>query len=150
MVECRSGLLERELLDRSLELVLTRGSRKKEMSQPESAEHGVAFDLGAIEREMRQEGAYERNGHTARTLLRAPDLRVLLIVIKGGSRIAEHQAIASASIHALSGQLRLRLPDRTVELRAGQLVVLGGGLRHDVEAAIDSTFVLTLGWHDEH
>jgi|RhiMethySRZTD1v2_1073278.scaffolds.fasta_scaffold21049_5 quercetin dioxygenase-like cupin family protein len=120
------------------------------MPQPESPEHGLTFDLGAIEREMRQEDAYERNGHAARTLLRAPDLRVLLIVIKGGSRMAEHQAIASASIHALSGQLRLQLPDRTVELRAGQLLALGGGLRHDVEAAIDSTFVLTLGWRDEH
>jgi hypothetical protein len=96
-----------------------------------------------------KEDPYERNGHTARTLLRAPDLRVLLIVIKGGSRMAT-PAIASASIHALSSQLRLHLPDRTVELRAGHLLALGGGLRHDVEAAIDSTFVLTLGWHDEH
>jgi quercetin dioxygenase-like cupin family protein len=120
------------------------------MPQPESPEHGLTFDLGAIEREMRQEDAYERNGHTARTLLRAADLRVLLIVMKAGSRMAEHQATASASIHALSGQLQLHLPDRTVELRAGQLLALGGGLRHDVEAAIDSTFVLTLGWHDEH
>jgi quercetin dioxygenase-like cupin family protein len=63
--------------------------------------------------------------------------------------MAEHQASASASIHALSGQLRLHMPDRTVELSAGQLLVLGGGLRHDVEAAIDSAFVLALGWRDE-
>jgi quercetin dioxygenase-like cupin family protein len=119
------------------------------MPQPESPEHGLTFDLGAIEREMRQEDGYERNGHTARTLLRAPDLRVQLIVIRSGSRMAEHQAIASASIHALSGQLRLHMPDRTVELSAGQLLVLGGGLRHDVEAAIDSAFVLALGWRDE-
>ena len=120
------------------------------MPQPQSPEHGLTFDLSAIERELRQEDAYQTDGHTARTLLRAPDLRVLLIVMKGGSRMAEHQAIASASIHALSGQLRLHLPDRTVELPAGQLLVLAGGLRHDVEAAIDSTCVLTLGWRDEH
>jgi hypothetical protein len=80
------------------------------MPQPESPGHGLTFDLGAIEHAMRQEEAYERNGHTARTLLRAPDLRVLLIVIKGGSRMAEHQAIASASIHALWGCLRCACP----------------------------------------
>ena len=120
------------------------------MPQPESPEHGLAFDLGAIEREMRQEEVYEHNGHTARTLVRAPDLRVQLIVMKGGSRMAEHQASASASIHALSGQLLLHLPERRVELAAGQLLVLGGGLRHDIEAATDSSLVLTLGWHEEH
>ena len=118
------------------------------MPQPESPEHGLTFDLAETERAMRQEDAYERNGHTARTLMRTPDLRVLLIAIKGGSRMADHQTTASASIHALSGRLSLHLPDRTVELAAGQLLALGGGLRHDVEAAIDSTFVLTLGWRD--
>ena len=120
------------------------------MPQPESPQHGLTFDLGAAEREMRLEDGYERNGHTARTLMRAPDLRVQLIVIKAGSRMAEHQANASGSILALSGQLRLHLPDRTVELPAGQLLVLGGGLRHDVEADIDSSFVLTLGWREEN
>ena len=119
------------------------------MPQPESPEHGLTFDLGRIERELRQEDAYEHDGHTARTLLKTPDLRVLLIVMKGGSRMAEHQANASGSIQALSGQLSCHLPDRKVELTAGQLLVLAGGLRHDVEATVDSTLVLTLGWRDE-
>ena len=120
------------------------------MPQPESPEHGLTFDLGATEREMRQEDGYERNGHTARTLMRAPDLRVQLIVMKGGSRMADHQANASGAILALSGQLRLHLPNRTVELPAGRILVLAGGLRHDVEADIDSSFVLTLGWREEN
>jgi quercetin dioxygenase-like cupin family protein len=105
------------------------------------------FDLGAIDREMRQDGADEREGHTARTLVHAPDLRVLLVVMKAGSRIAEHRANETASIHTVSGHVCLRLPDRTVELPAGQLLALGPGLQHDVEARIDSTFILTLGWH---
>jgi mannose-6-phosphate isomerase-like protein (cupin superfamily) len=48
----------------------------------------------------------------------------------------------------LSGHIRLKLPDRTVDLRSGQLLVLGLGLPHDVEAMEDSAFVLTLGWPD--
>jgi quercetin dioxygenase-like cupin family protein len=66
--------------------------------------------------------------------------------MKAGSRIAEHQAEGSATIHALSGHVRLRLPERTVELAAGSILSLPPGLRHDVEAAADSALVVTFGW----
>jgi quercetin dioxygenase-like cupin family protein len=118
------------------------------MSELESSQHGT-FDLDAIEREMRQEESYRREGHTARTLVRAPDLRVVLVAIKGGSRIAEHHANASASVQTIAGLVRLHIQGRTVELPAGQLLILERGLKHDVEAATDSAFVLTLGWRNE-
>ena len=118
------------------------------MPSPGSLQRGMVFDLGAIDHEMRQEVIYKRGGHTARTLVHAPDLRVLLVIMKAGSRIAEHRANESASIHTLSGHVCLRLPDRTVELPAGRLLALEPGLQHDVEAVVDSAFVLTLGWHN--
>ena len=116
------------------------------MTKPESASAGVTFDLATAERELRAEDAYLRQGHTARTLVREPDLRILLLVMKVDSRIAEHQANETASIHALSGHVRLHLLGRVVDLRSGQLLVLERGLRHDVEAVLDSAFLLTLGW----
>ena len=116
------------------------------MPKPASVAKGATFDLVAIDREMRVESAYERSGHTARTLARTPDLRVVLVVMRTGSRIAEHHTNETAAIHVLSGQVRVKLPSRTVELRSGQLLVLESGLRHDVEAPEDSAFVLTLGW----
>lgn len=117
------------------------------MAKPESPEHGLTFDISAITEELRREDAYEREGQCARTLVRTADLRVVLIAMKSGKRLSEHHASATASVHTLSGYVRLQLPDRSVDLPAGQLLVLGGGLRHDVEAAADSTFLLTLGWH---
>ena len=116
------------------------------MSKSELEDPELLFDLAAIDRELRQEGAYQREGHTARTLLRASDLRIVFIVLKGGSRIAEHHANESASVQTISGHLRLHLPDQIVEVPVGRLLVLGSGLKHDVEASIDSAFVLTLGW----
>lgn len=95
---------------------------------------------------MRQEDAYGRDGHTARTLVRESDMRIVLIVMKAGARLAEHEASDTASIHALTGHLRLRLPDALTELQSGRLLVLERGLRHDVEAVVDSAFLLTLGW----
>ena len=119
------------------------------MTKPETPHGGVSIDLGAIEQELRRQEPYAREGHTARTLLRAPDLRVVLITMKAGSRIAEHRANESASLHTISGHVRLQLQERIVDLPAGRLLLLEQGLEHDVEAVTDSTLVLTLGWRAE-
>lgn len=118
-------------------------------SKPASTEHGVAFDLASLAASLRQESAYERLGHAARTLVRVPDQRVVLIALRAGAQIAEHKADETVSIHVTSGKVRVRLPDRVSELSAGQLLVLEHGLRHDVEGVTDSALVLTLGWRGE-
>jgi quercetin dioxygenase-like cupin family protein len=104
------------------------------MSRPEPTHQGPVFDLAAIDAEMRREDGYQREGHTARTLIREDDMRIVLVVMRAGARIAEHGANDTASIHAISGHVRLRLPDNAVDLPAGRLLVLERGLRHDVEA----------------
>lgn len=119
------------------------------MTKPESTKEGALFDLTEVERELRLDAAYARTGHTARTLVRKSDLRILLVAMKAGSRIAEHHANDTASIHALSGHVRLDVDGAIVELPAGRLLVLESGLRHDVEAVADSAFLLTLGWRDD-
>lgn len=116
------------------------------MHKPESLEYGLLWDLSAIEGELRHEPAYAQNGHAARALARAADLRVMLMVLKAGSHIDQHQANGTATVHVVSGQLKLRVASRDVELQPGQILILGAGLRHDVSATVDSAFVLTLGW----
>lgn len=108
--------------------------------------HGVPFDLAAIDAELRQDASYAREGHTARTLVRETDLRVVLVVMRAGARIAEHHAKDTASVHTLTGHVRLRLRDEVAAVPAGRLLVLERGLPHDVEAVTDSAFLLTLGW----
>ncbi len=109
----------------------------------------TALDLAAVDAELRAEAAYLRDGHTARTLAREADLRIVLVAMKAGARIAEHRANETAAVQALSGHMRLHLPDTTTDLHAGQLLVLERGLKHDVEAVTDSAFLLTLGWRTD-
>jgi quercetin dioxygenase-like cupin family protein len=104
------------------------------------------FDLTAIAEELRTEASYLRNGQTARTLIRTPDLRIVVVALAAGKSISEHHADVTASVQTLSGHIRLQLPDRSIVVPAGQLLVLGAGLPHDVHAETDSTFLLTLGW----
>lgn len=57
-----------------------------------------------------------------------------------------HKTDESISILALTGKLRLHLPEQAVELPAGGLLTLERALPHDVEALEDSSFLLTISW----
>jgi quercetin dioxygenase-like cupin family protein len=113
--------------------------------KPSSITDGAVFDLAAADRELRVEDAYELDGHTARTLVREPAMRVVLTVMRAGARIAKHHAPATASIQALTGHIRLELPQQTVDLPAGHLLVMPADLAHDVVAVDDAAFLITIG-----
>jgi quercetin dioxygenase-like cupin family protein len=105
-----------------------------------------AIALSTIEADLRREDAYARDGHTARTLLREPDLRVVVVALQEGASMADHQIDQTGSIQVLTGQIRLRFPERGVELKAGQLFIIPAGAKHEVNAMVESAFILTLGW----
>lgn len=119
------------------------------LAPPTPAEGGVIFDLAAVDGQAREEEVYVRGGHTARTLVREPDLRVVLLVMKAGSRVEEHRAQGTASVQVVSGQVRMQLPDKSVELAPGKVLILDRGLPHDVEALSDSSVLLTLAWQSD-
>jgi quercetin dioxygenase-like cupin family protein len=118
------------------------------MTKPSIA-GGVSFDLEALDAELREQAAYQASGYTARTLVREPDLRVVLIVMKAGARMVDHQVEKTASVQVLSGRLRLHLPNKPVELPVRHLLALAAGVRHDVEALEQSALLLTIGWSDD-
>jgi quercetin dioxygenase-like cupin family protein len=126
------------------------------MPKPDTPEFGDVFDLSEIMREMHDEAEYSHgHGHAARTIVRATDLRVVLIAIRAGAHIAEHVAQATAAVQVVSGRVRIRLPrlarqhdDRFEELSPGRLLAMAGGLAHSIEALEDSALLLTLGWRE--
>mgnify|MGYP003555145351 CR=1 FL=1 len=116
------------------------------MNTPAPPDQGVTFDLKTVAHELRAEESYHSEGHTARTLTRTSDLRIVLLALKAGKTISEHHANVTASVQTLSGHIRAHLPARGVDVPGGQLLVRGAGLSHDVYAEVDSVFLLTLGW----
>lgn len=117
------------------------------MTKPAVLEPAFVLNLSEAAAELRSAAAYEKEGHTARTLTREADLRVVLLVMKAGSRLREHQADATVCIQVLGGGVRLELPTGSVDLGVGQLLVLERNTPHDVTAQEDSSVLLTLGWH---
>lgn len=106
----------------------------------------LQFDLGTEMNTLRHEAAWMETGRNSKTLVKHPDFRLVLTIMKAGIQAHEHKADARISIHSLKGRLRLHLKDQTVELPAGSLLALDRGVVHDVEAVKDTAFLLTISW----
>lgn len=127
---------------------------KKFGASPRQAGHPVTgltgplleFDLAAETEQLRQEDTWATTLRSAKTLVKYPDLRVVLIALKAGRHMEGHKADGSISIQGLTGKLKLHLPQQTVEVPAGRLLTLERALPHDVEALQDSSFLLTISW----
>ncbi len=110
----------------------------------------LQFDLaGELDRLHRDESWQNPTGRCSKTLVKYADLRIVLIAMKANTRMHEHTAAGRISVHSLDGYIRLHLPERVVDLPAGQLLALDQCVPHDVEAAEDSAFLLTLSWPQE-
>ncbi len=108
------------------------------------------FDLpGEIEKLHKEDAWLQSAGPSSKTLVKHPDLRIVLIAMRGKMCMPQHRTGARLSVQTLTGHLRLRLRDRMVDLPAGHLLVLDQCVPHDVETEEDSAFLLTLSWHSE-
>ena len=112
---------------------------------PTLAAPHLEFDLAQELSQLRREPAWS-SGQNAKTLVKYDDLRVVLIVLKAGGRIAGHQTEGRISIHTLQGEVRVKAQNEAFDLPAGHLLTLDHGVPHDVEAVAESAFLLTIAW----
>jgi quercetin dioxygenase-like cupin family protein len=113
---------------------------------PHLADAILQFDISHEIAELRQEDSWQRGtGRSSKTLVKHPDFRIVLTLMKPGAHVNEHRTDARISVQAVMGRIRLHLPQRTVELTTGQLLALDSEVPHDVEALEESAFLLTVG-----
>jgi quercetin dioxygenase-like cupin family protein len=105
----------------------------------------LEFDLPAEIHRLRAESTWS-TGHNARTLIKYDDLRVVLMALQPDVRIPEHQADGRLTVQVLSGHMQVRASGRTFSLRAGGVLALDRGIRHDVTAVEESACLLTIAW----
>jgi quercetin dioxygenase-like cupin family protein len=126
-----------------------------EASSPTGREHEVGIlaaplltiNLNREIEQLRSEGRWQ-SGHTAKTLAKYPDFRVVLIVMKAAGRLGKHRTEGRISVHILDGRIRFSTAEKSVELAAGQMLTLEQGIPHDAEGIVDSAFLLTIAWRD--
>ena len=90
-----------------------------------------------------------QSGLYSKLLVKADDLRVLLIAMEAGAKMKEHHLDGTTVIQVLRGVLCLRVQDKSTNLQVGQILTLAPGVKHDVEARNDSAFLVTIAWPDD-
>ena len=89
----------------------------------------------------------EREGKTARTLVKDPALTVVLTVMRAGAQLLEHAAPGSVVVVPIRGDVKFEHEQQasTTAVEGAQITVMGPGLRHRVVAQSDSAFLLIIG-----
>jgi quercetin dioxygenase-like cupin family protein len=108
----------------------------------------LSFDLNAEIEQLRSENAWQ-GGRNSKTLVKHPDFRVVLTVLKANARLHEHKAAGRISVQAIAGHIRMHVQDKVIDLPAGHMLALERALPHDVEALEDSAFLLTIAWPEQ-
>ena len=93
---------------------------------------------------LKREPTWSAGERNAITLTKEPTLRLVLIALKKGAKLHEHQAGGPITIQALSGSLRVHALGHSQELGPGEIVVLESAIEHEVEAIEESALLLTL------
>jgi quercetin dioxygenase-like cupin family protein len=126
----------------------SRKSIKSMQRLPHLASSLLQVSLPEEVKQLRQQESWLRGtGRSSKTLVKYPDLRVVLISMKANTVMKEHKTEARITILTVAGHIRLHLADATVELPVGSLLALDGAVAHDVEALKQSVFLLTIAWH---
>jgi quercetin dioxygenase-like cupin family protein len=82
-------------------------------------------------------------GRCARTILSGTVMRAVVIALKAGAQMNEHDSPPAATLYVVKGHVTLRAGDREWPVYAGQLIPIPPQ-RHSVEAHADSAFLLTV------
>jgi len=90
------------------------------------------------------ETQFAPNGIVSRTLMRAPNGRVVLFGFAEGQELTEHTSTQQALIQILSGECEFFLSGRLHNLKAGDLLFMPPNLPHAVKATKQFSMLLTL------
>lgn len=109
----------------------------------------LTFDFTEEANKLRKEWPWLQHGRNAVTLVKYTDFRIVFMLMNPGTRLQEHRASGRISVQTLSGHVRLRLKEQTIDLPAGHLLALEREVAHDVEAVEESAVLLTIAWPGE-
>ena len=128
-------------------------SRANERLPRERPEQRLAAPAAKLElaeevERLREEPAWQQSDRNSKTLVKHPDLRVVLLVLKAGAHLEEHHAPGAITVQALAGRVRFHVADsEPVDLLAGEMFALDQAIVHDLEAVEASAVLLTIAWH---
>lgn len=102
------------------------------------------FDLSAAASQLRAEPLGPRNGHRQVALDRHGPMTLVLFTFEQGGLFKDHQVPGMATLMLTRGYVRVTTEDGDHELRPGQVLTIGPGVVHSVQAPEASEMLLTV------
>jgi quercetin dioxygenase-like cupin family protein len=81
---------------------------------------------------------------TTRAIVKSDAFEAVHLIVTAGRKIADHQVDGAITLHCIEGRIQLGLPDKQLELAAGEWIYLEGGTKHSVTGIENSSLVLTI------
>lgn len=106
-------------------------------------DHSEVTQLGTAAAELLEDARGHESRRAARTVVTGSVQRATLIALLEGAEMAEHSAPPAATIHVITGQVRLHTRGREWILDGGQLAAIPSQ-RHGLTAQADSVVLLTV------
>jgi quercetin dioxygenase-like cupin family protein len=103
------------------------------------------MSLDALAREHLERARQSGAGRSAETVFGGHEhtLRQTVVALTSGTTLAEHENPGEATVHVISGRVRLGSGDDSWEGRDGDLLIIPPA-RHDLHALADSVVLLTV------
>jgi len=109
----------------------------------------LRFRLEEEEARLNDPALLKRSGRNARTLVKVGSLRVTLVRVGAGGKIAPHRAAGPITVQVLDGDIRFHAAGQDHRLAAGDLLALNAGIEHEVTSDGGGNFLLTVVLHPE-
>jgi quercetin dioxygenase-like cupin family protein len=103
------------------------------------------FDFSQQLEQLRQSPEWE-SGIARKVLISYPDLQVTLRRMKANTRIPEHHNPGRICVQTIFGHIRMHAGGKLFDLPQGKMLVLDRAVTHDVEAVVESAFLLTVAY----
>ena len=107
------------------------------------------ISLQALARTQLELAAAASSGRSAQTVYGGHEqvLRQTLIAMTAGTSLSEHENPGAATVHVLSGRVRLAAANDSWDGREGDLIVIPPA-RHSLHAVENAVVLLTVAKHD--
>ena len=106
------------------------------------------MSLDALAREHLERARGHGSGRSAETIYGGHEhtLRQTVVALTAGTTLADHENPGEATLHVLTGRVRLGAGSDSWDGRDGDLIVIPPA-RHNLEAVTDSVVLLTVAMH---
>jgi quercetin dioxygenase-like cupin family protein len=90
------------------------------------------------------ETQYVPNGIASRTLVRTPNMRVVLFGFAEGQELSEHASTQHALVHILSGECDFTIAGAAHRMKPGDMLYMKPNAPHALKAVTQFSMLLTL------